>query len=709
MVQSILIPSITYGENANIDSHDVGHICTLYEMELNGLLVAVVLGKPRLEKKSVLYCPLYSVGDDKEYQFPTVKSKIGIVEAPVEQAVSILGNTKRDADVSLDKMSQVLLFDFVTKDYLTSLQSHPETYHKKIYRPSSPEEPPPGYKPPSPDGSSPPLFQEEVEVDEDDEDLFSIVVPKKKNSETTKQMERIIERGPFQILPGFLAPLPLTEETLVVSQKIKKEYQESPKDTWIEKFMHNSNYIIHEVESNGDCFFAVVRDAYASIGRKTTVEKLRTIVANKITNSLYELRRDIYIQIQQELKRSKPELSNLKENIKKKQKEPSPDVKELNDMIHDYNKKLDLYKKQEQDTFSEFKYMKNIHSFEDFRKFIQTSDYWIDSWSISVLEKELGFKIIIFEEESFGENARDNVLQCGEASQEETVKPEFYIMTTYSGNHYRLIGYKDRKIFTFPEIPYDVKILIVKKCMEKNSGEFGKIIEFRDWKHRFVSEDDADADADDANEANNVGDNLFDKNIVFLFYDHSPSKPAPGKGSGESIPEYLRTNPDYIELNTIVNWRRMLDDAWEQEGEKGLFQLDGVSWKSVNHYMLGVQFKKGFPNIYRDFSLDGNTDISRDVDLAKKAISKKRDVVTINGQKKKVKPDVGFHTEMDLENHIMKGREDEEREKAVRAKFDQNLTLKKILLLTKPAHLMHFIRAQPPESDLLLMSIRALL
>ena len=40
-------------------------------------------------------------------------------------------------------------------------------------------------------------------------------------------------------------------------------------------------------------------------------------------------------------------------------------------------------------------------------------------------------------------------------------KPEFYIIIEHTGDHYKLIGYKGTKIFTYPEIPYDLKFMIM--------------------------------------------------------------------------------------------------------------------------------------------------------------------------------------------------------------------------------------------------------
>ena len=48
----------------------------------------------------------------------------------------------------------------------------------------------------------------------------------------------------------------------------------------------------------------------------------------------------------------------------------------------------------------------------------------------------------------------------------------------------------------------------------------------------------------------------------------------------------------------------------------------------------------------------------------------------------------------------------EEREKAVFAKFSQNVVLKEVLLLTKDAKLMKMIPKEEPQTDYILMKVR---
>ena len=53
-------------------------------------------------------------------------------------------------------------------------------------------------------------------------------------------------------------------------------------------------------------------------------------------------------------------------------------------------------------------------------------------------------------------------------------------------------------------------------------------------------------------------------------------------------------------------------------------------------------------------------------------------------------------------------RVDQERYTALEAKFTQNLDLKRILMETKRAKLVKFIRRKDPEPDVLLMKLRKL-
>ena len=50
------------------------------------------------------------------------------------------------------------------------------------------------------------------------------------------------------------------------------------------------------------------------------------------------------------------------------------------------------------------------------------------------------------------------------------------------GNHYKLVLYGGKRIFTFETIPYDVKYMIVEKCMENDNGKYNIIPKFKKLK-----------------------------------------------------------------------------------------------------------------------------------------------------------------------------------------------------------------------------------
>ena len=174
-------------------------------------------------------------------------------------------------------------------------------------------------------------------------------------------------------------------------------------------------------------------------------------------------------------------------------------------------------------------------------------------------------------------------------------------------------------------------------------------------------------------------DDLFDPSIVFQFYSKSRDL-EPGKGSGEKIPD--DKIPEYEELSKIKNWRKMLSNFYESE-----FTLDDKRWLSVEHYYQGAKFKKENPDFYEQFSLDSDSDISKDPNLAKSAGGKSG-----KSKGKIIRPS---NIKMD-KDFFLDNRSSNEMKRAQREKYKQNEELKRMLLLTKDAKLTHFSRGSPP-------------
>jgi predicted NAD-dependent protein-ADP-ribosyltransferase YbiA (DUF1768 family) len=278
-----------------------------------------------------------------------------------------------------------------------------------------------------------------------------------------------------------------------------------------------------------------------------------------------------------------------------------------------------------------------------------------------------------------------------DSNEGEKFRPDYYIMTSYTGQHYKLITYKNKKIFKFQEIPYDIKVLIINKCMEKNSGIYYKIDDFCNMKTELGLPSDCGKPESDEDEF--LMKDLYDKDIVFRFYENANKQPQPGKGAGETIPpsrlqEFSKLNDK--KDKAMVDWRKKLDDTWPIT-----IHVDNHKWKTVKHYCLGSQFKRGFPDFYLEFSLDSDSKISQDLDFAIIAGSESGKLESKILRKPEIKADADYET-----------RKEAERKEALLSKFTQNLDLKKMLIATKPARLDHFIRRNKSEVDELLMTVR---
>jgi hypothetical protein len=284
--------------------------------------------------------------------------------------------------------------------------------------------------------------------------------------------------------------------------------------------------------------------------------------------------------------------------------------------------------------------MNRVDTLEKMRQYIRTSSYWADTWAIATLERVLNMKVILFSENAFdseeGTPDLDGVLLCSETSKElqerQTFSPDYYILASYSGNHYRLISYKSRKIFQFKEIPYDVKILVLNRCLSKLSGTYYMIQDFRNFKTKFGIDEDEGAPMD-YTEFEGYGV-LFNTTTIFVICANADSKVKPGEGSGEKISSVEKSK--YAKLNTKFNsWRKKLDDDWD----KTPILVDGHKWTSVTHYMQGVQYKKTHPDVYLMFSLDSDPDsnLAKSVKTAKafKGIVKETEPAATNPEEKK--------------------------------------------------------------------------
>jgi predicted NAD-dependent protein-ADP-ribosyltransferase YbiA (DUF1768 family)/mRNA-degrading endonuclease YafQ of YafQ-DinJ toxin-antitoxin module len=527
---------------------------------------------------------------------------------------------------------------------------------------------------------------------------------------------KVLKDGVFTIDKTIQRVNMLPEETKADAQKVKGEFVATERTTWIEKFMKNNKFNIVETDDNGDCFFDAVRIAHEQIGHITSIAKLRALVAKEVTPEKFQTYKDLYDdtltvieETEKKLKTLSAEFKNLKgrlEAVPKEDKATRNAITKQATLIKEQHKQLKETQILNNDFLHEFRHMKNIRTIEKFQEYIQTPSYWADDWAIDVLEQALNIKLIIFSKKAFDDDNLNHVLQCqvSNLKEGEQYHPDHYIMVSYTGYHYELITYDSKFIFNYSEIPYDIKIMIVIKCMERNSGLFAKIPEFSAFKQKLGIQDDEeeeeDEDADEYEEEQMKGGSRgritnLDKSTVFTFHDKASKIVKPGKGENEMIDS--SKIHDYTDLAVVKDWRKMLDDDYVS-----IFTLENKKWKTVEHYYQAAKFKKHNPHFYNQFSLDDTkSDIAKDVNLAKSAGSQ-------YGLYKKGRKEIPVRPNtINIDPDFYGGRKTEERERALYAKFSQNQELKYMLIKTKNAVLQHFIPKQKAEKDYLLMKVRA--
>jgi predicted NAD-dependent protein-ADP-ribosyltransferase YbiA (DUF1768 family) len=337
-----------------------------------------------------------------------------------------------------------------------------------------------------------------------------------------------------------------------------------------------------------------------------------------------------------------------------------------------------------EDLGNEFSFMKGINTLEKFKTVIKSREYWADSWAISSLEFLLKIKIILFSEEAYDQNDMSNVILCGESGNDSYV-PKEYIMASFTGDHYKLITYYDKGLLDFNDVPYDVKMLIINKCMEHLAGPYYNIPAFRDLQKEMGLE------IKEKDQIEDILKNSSEKVPVFQYYSNSSDKKKPGKGVGEEIQEQDLLK--FTELNKTKNWRQKLDNSWEQA-----FSLDGHKWKSVDHYYNASKFKINHPEFYLQFTLDEGNDIGTNVAIAKAAGSEDGKLQGKRIRPKEIKIDEEFYGPNRKGQKHMRN--------ALEAKFSQNEDLKKMLLDTKNAELRQFKRGKEYKKATLLMELR---
>lgn len=624
MVKSKINRKIVYEDIKNIDSGDIDHESIVYQLNIVKFhsRVNIILGNinDMYEDESVLFFNIYLLTNDY-----SIKYKIGIFEIEVN-----------DRDVfelsgDIEKIGNILWFSNLSEKDLLDVSID---------------------------------YESDKSDDVDNKSTASRFGKKLKNF-------RKIE---------------LESEDKETADYVRKEFKSSPETHyWIQEFMKNANYDIVDNEGNGDCFFYVLQDAFKYVGIDISISTMRNLLAKEVDESVYlnyKEQYDMYLlSIENDKKRIK-EL-NKKYNILEKEtinlsdkKKKIKNMKKMESIKEEHDRVKNEMKVSEE-LLQDFIYMSDITSINDFRKFVLTNNYWADTWTISKIERLLNIKCILMSSDAFEYGDKDNVIHCNQLGDEELIKagefnPDYYIIMDYNGNHYQLIRYSRKGIFNFSEIPYDLKNLIVYKCLEGDVGPYNIIPDFDKLKSKKSSEKRKyDIDLD----------NIYSSTTVFQIYNKSGDK-LPGKGVGETINESDISK--YANLKKIKNWRRKLSHLWPLE-----IEINGKTFQSIEHYMQANKFTN-YPDFFNQFTLESKSTLSTHPE---KAVLMGAENSTMRDKKYKIDPSYPV-------------KKEELIEKALRQKYLKNEEFKLLLKETNNAKIMEYRRAKYPRVMDELMKLR---
>jgi predicted NAD-dependent protein-ADP-ribosyltransferase YbiA (DUF1768 family) len=654
--------TVWYNETTEIEPDDEKFESFQYDIIFTDIdkenPIQVIFGqiKHKYESRGVLYYPVYFLNKKN------VASQIGVLEVTKDEVLNIYEDGELIPDVSM-----ILLYSFVNKKYLESLD---QSMDKLKYEERDEEEE-------NEEGES----EENLSSDSEDS-LFRV--------KTKSKVKTVSKKSIFSadIHKKQIATLP--EETKEDATANRKTYNLAPSDDWIVKLMKNNSYKIHDTNN---CLFDVIVKAFSEIGEQITVDQLRELLAEEVTEEIFENEcklRIEYDNIQNETERtlesSRRTLNLLKKRIKtsditvdekrriiEEAKKTKQTIADLSQQSRDY---ASFVKRNLSPNFNE---LQGVTDLEKYKSFVRSHKYCAERWSIIALEHLLNVKFIVLSEDAYKDQAYDSVLDCGK-DYERTFAPNFYIIVSLARYRYNIVSYKDKKLLMYREIPYDIKMMIINKCMEMNAGNYNYIQEFRNLKSRMgipLDEVEAEDDRDYGVE--------YDRDVVFNFNSASQDKTMPGLGCGENIPNDKIF--EYIPLADIPEWRNKLDDSWMAP-----FTMDRRRWISVDNSIEGSKYSKTYPDFAIMFSLDSDSPISKNPTLAKIVGGKgKHELKPPN-----VKPDSDYFAERSVTT----------RHNALVAKFEQNLDLRNTLLATKNATLKQFERGKKPIVRYDLMRVR---
>ena len=486
MLQSILHNDVQYEQNKLVSKNDISTEVSVYDVELFGVQLAICIGQivDTFIDRQIYYCPVYVIINKLKVE------KIGYFEFYKKELSTI---TDSNGNIDIVLLIGPLTFNYVDSDYLIHLINkdnflknfnlEEEKFNKINLRKTKTK--------------SNEQYDEGFDKEPGSEITAAVYSAIKVNTELKlqessmydsineiKDINKIKTNGETKLNKSLL-----NKSKKIYLEDIKK--YKGKNNFWINNHYKNEFFSILDVESNGDCFFATIREAFKTMSVTVTVEILRKILSNHITEEQFKTNKEIYNELFSVLKNYKQEhvenLSKIK-NLEKQQKSlietgkknqndrrrvmtianKNNKLKEQLIVLNNEKKRIETGFANSKILYNEKKFMKGIKSFKKYKEIINTTTYWADESAISILEFLLNIKIIILSEEQYDRGA-PNILSCGTTilkpiERRGEFNPKYYIIVNHTGNHYKLIKYKEQALFTFYDLPNVIRENIKSTC-----------------------------------------------------------------------------------------------------------------------------------------------------------------------------------------------------------------------------------------------------
>ena len=734
MVISRISTAVSYPELSRLEVGDVGHESDAYELEIMGMAVYIAMGRADFAFKrqhNIVFYPVYLIHKTSH----DVIRKIAILEFPADD-VSYLNDT---GGVNLDaRPFAPLLFAHVNESVLEQSTADAAGAEAK------PNAPPARKR----KGKGKGAIDTPAEIDKVIANTDAVVPANAPEmaaaaAAAAAPAAAIVDVGTDDEhanadesvgAGAATGDVALPTQTKELADMEKSQYAQhehsgsvarkgtakgataSAKEPWIQTFMHNKNFGIVDNVGGTDSLFATIRDGLRSQGRDVSIEEMRTKLSDLATKELYTEYVGHFNKLATPFKQLRAEIREYDQKLaaimeRKTQSQDRGQRLSASELLKLESEHKDLRGRRDElmtktlhvqrAIETRYAYMKEARDYDRFKVILKTRSFIPDAWALRVLERVYNINLIRLSAPRFESGDLDNVIICGDeladapglgsAMFKERYHPLLFIMTSVDEHgNYRLITYRAKGSLSFAEVPYDLRIHIITKCMEDAGGEYAFIPQFK-------QQSMLRGGGSDGSDGGSIG--VRHKKIktavdtsgfpILQFYNRAGNE-FPGRGAGEYVPASLEHL--FVPLSKIPNWRRALSNFAESP-----FILDGRTWFSVEHYYQGSKFRKQNRDFYIQFSLDSGSDIAKDPLIAKAAGGKSGTFKGRLYRPKSVAVDSDFFSS---------GQSQQSVADAMEAKFRQNSDMKQILLATLNAQLYHFQRGEKPILFSNMMQIR---